>query len=358
MECAPATECLTKISMSDDFAKRAFAQIDSFISDHPEYSRADEKQPRQGATNRVVFGRRGEKPVVFKVFCQGERKERECFAYGHWGKTDLIPKLLEVVDPDMIVTTHVSGNLMKSDRVFIAAFPKAGSSFVTNVLCDYTGYGERKYAEPGMHKDLVIQRLKAVCGEPHIVKQHTIALPKNLELMHKFEIRPVVLVRNIFDGLVSLNDYLPAMDRDNFLMPNLEGRSPEERLRATVLFCAPFYIQFYVSWWRAEKSGFPVCWVSYEEMLSDKTGFFERIIEFCDIPLEERLSESIAKCDVKSGNRIKNANRFNVGIAGRGEQIDGELRQHIHGLCSFFPEVDFSLIGIQNPGKNEAREKR
>lgn len=235
---------------------------------------------------------------------------------------------------------------MKADRIFIAAFPKAGSSFVTNVLCDYTGFKERKYAEPGMHKDLVVARLQAASGKPHIVKQHTIALPKNLELMREFEMRPVVLVRNIFDGLVSLNDYLPAMDRDNFLMPNVDGCGPEERLRATVLFCAPFYIQFYVSWWRAERAGFPVCWVTYEEMLSDKPAFFEKIVEFCGMPVEDRLSDSIAECDVRSGKRIKNANRFNVGVAGRGKQIPEDLKEHILGLCSFFPEIDFSLIGI------------
>ena len=75
---------------------------------------------------------------------------------------------------------------------------------MTNVLCDYTGYEERKYAEPGMHKDLVVERLRTASGAPHVVKQHTVALPKNVALMRECSLRPVVLVRNIFDTMESV----------------------------------------------------------------------------------------------------------------------------------------------------------
>lgn len=92
--------------MSDDFTRNSLARIDAFIAQHPEYTRVGVDQPRQGATNRVVFGRRGDEPIVFKVFCEAERKQRECFAYRHWRETRLVPRLLADVEPDMIVTTR------------------------------------------------------------------------------------------------------------------------------------------------------------------------------------------------------------------------------------------------------------
>ena len=235
---------------------------------------------------------------------------------------------------------------MQAASIFIAAFPKAASTFATNVLCDYTGYEEQKYAEPGLHKDLVVQRLRDASGRRHVVKQHTVALPKNVRLMREFSLRPVVLVRNVFDSLVSLSEYLGQRDRDNFLMPNIRGCDPASRLRGTVQFCAPFYVQFYVSWWRTSVSGLETCWVTYEEMLADKKAFFTRILDFYGIPSQGRLCESIAKFDVRPSNRIANDNLFNVGVAGRGERIPPHLRQHVVELCDFFPEVDFSRVGI------------
>ena len=235
---------------------------------------------------------------------------------------------------------------MQTDSIFIAAFPKAASTFVTNVLRDYTGYQEYKYAEPGMHKDLVLQRLRDAAGRRLVVKQHTVALPRDLELMRWFGLRPVVLVRNVFDSLVSLSEYLAQRDRDNFLMPNVHGADPETRLRATVRFCAPFYVQFYVSWRRAEAAGHEVCWLTYEEMLADKPAFFARILDYYGIPRDERLRESISRLDVRAGKPIDNANRFNVGVTGRGEIIPQDLRRHVQDLCAFFPEVDFSRMGV------------
>ncbi len=130
------------------------------------------------------------------------------------------------------VSTEEDG--MKADNIFIAAFPKAASTFVVNVLCDFTGYEERKFAEPGMHKDLVVARLEDASDRQCVVKQHTIALPQNLKLMRQFSLRPIVLVRNIFDSLVSLSEYLASRDRDNFLMPNVHDCDAEARLRACV----------------------------------------------------------------------------------------------------------------------------
>ncbi len=99
--------------MPDDwatqFTKEALAKIDAFIAGHPGYTRQGVEQPRQGATNRVVFARRGDGVVVLKVFCEAERKERECFGLRHWRDTGLVPELMWDADPRMIVMSRVPG---------------------------------------------------------------------------------------------------------------------------------------------------------------------------------------------------------------------------------------------------------
>ena len=74
--------------MPDDWATRftreALTKVDAFIAERPGYTKDGVAQPRQGATNRVVFARRGDDLVVLKVFCNTERRDRECFAFRHW----------------------------------------------------------------------------------------------------------------------------------------------------------------------------------------------------------------------------------------------------------------------------------
>jgi hypothetical protein len=106
--------------MSDDWPTRftgeALAKVDAYIAAHPGYTRQDVEQPAQGATNRVIFARRDGELVVFKVFCEVERKERECFALRHWQETELVPELIWDADPRMIVTSCLPGVSLPAAR--------------------------------------------------------------------------------------------------------------------------------------------------------------------------------------------------------------------------------------------------
>lgn len=92
------------------FAQQARDKVDAYIALHPEYTTQDVEQPGQGSTNHVVFAKTKGKLVVFKVFCEIERKQRECFALDHWADTGLIPLHLVDAGSDMIVISHIPGH--------------------------------------------------------------------------------------------------------------------------------------------------------------------------------------------------------------------------------------------------------
>jgi hypothetical protein len=105
----------------DPFTSAALAHVDAYIAAHPEYSRQGVSQPGQGATNRVVFARRSAEIVVFKVFCQPERRQREVFAFHHWQSTGLIPSLIAELDETTIVMSHLPGVYLHQARRVDAA---------------------------------------------------------------------------------------------------------------------------------------------------------------------------------------------------------------------------------------------
>jgi hypothetical protein len=98
------------------FTAEALAKVDAFLVEHSGYTRDGVEQPGQGATNRVIFAHRDHEVVVFKVFCEAERKERECFGLRHWAKTGLVPQLLWDVDSRMIVMSYVAGTYLRESR--------------------------------------------------------------------------------------------------------------------------------------------------------------------------------------------------------------------------------------------------
>lgn len=122
--------------MSNDwathFTQDALAKVDAFIAEHPEYSRDGVPQPGQGSTNRVMFARSGDRLVVLKVFCEVERKERECFGLRHWRDTGLVPELIWEADPTLIVMSHVPG-------VYLSQAPEADGEEAWRAACREVG---------------------------------------------------------------------------------------------------------------------------------------------------------------------------------------------------------------------------
>ena len=98
------------------FSLEALAKVDGFMAEHGRLTRQGVEQPGQGTTNRVIFVRGQDGLVVFKVFCEAERKDRECFALRHWRATGLVPELIWDVDATMIAMSHVPGIWLATAR--------------------------------------------------------------------------------------------------------------------------------------------------------------------------------------------------------------------------------------------------
>jgi len=80
-------------------------------------------------------------------------------------------------------------------------------------------------------------------------------------------------------------------------------------------------------------------WVTYEDMVADQEMFFRQILDYCDIPYNEVSLARINRENQPEG-------RFNVGVTGRGDILSDAQRDFVRNLTSYYPEVDFSRMGI------------
>src|SRR6187551_3281662 len=96
--------------------------------------------------------------------------------------------------------------------ILLACMPKSGSSFLSAALAQAAGYPlyQFVYTYDRNEQDLYLPALVSGLGlpSPTVTQQHVRATGSNLDLTQVFNLRVVLLVRNLFDALVSLRDHI------------------------------------------------------------------------------------------------------------------------------------------------------
>src|SRR5439155_18240422 len=112
---------------------------------------------------------------------------------------------------------------------------------------------------------------------------------RTVGLMRDFGIRPVVLVRNVFDVVVSIRHFLltegcgkwPTFFTTDERFRQLDEPTQYEQI---VELGLPWYFDFFVSWAGVAREGaLETMWLTYESAAADWAGALQRIAEFYDL---------------------------------------------------------------------------
>ncbi len=237
------------------------------------------------------------------------------------------------------------------DTIFVTAVPKSASSFLLRALTAVTGYPITRLSHgvERQEQDLYYPCLVDAHGQSKVTRHHTRATSPNLELMKAFQIRPVILVRNFFDVVPSIRDYLYREGFENFPCMYADDRFPDldeaTQVDAIIEMAMPWYFKFYAGWFdaiaRREVDGL---WMNFEEMATDWNGALRKILEFHGI---ERSDAEIAKALEHTRSLGREKTRLNEGKVGRGKLLlTEEQRGRIRDMARFYPWVDFGRVGI------------
>ena len=235
--------------------------------------------------------------------------------------------------------------------IFLAAMPKSGSTFLSRTLVKVTGY-ERFYmgsAYWNTEQELYLPRLVDAYGRGTVTQQHPRGNRVNRDLMLQLGIRPVILIRDIHDIVVSVRDHLISESVEKlpgvYAGPDFLQLPKKDQLEFIISHCLPWFFGFYVFWFLADQRNcIETLWLSYEEMTANWEGSVKKILNFYGI---QRTTEEIRRALEAVRGRPRRETRVNVGVAGRGATLLSERQKaEIERLASFYPSVDFSRIGI------------
>ncbi len=232
-------------------------------------------------------------------------------------------------------------------HLFIACVPKSASTFLKNLLLNLTGYRDlfTVYAAGQSEHEIYLPTLRESADRDTVTQQHCRASDANLHLMQAFAIRPVVLVRNIFDSVMSLLDfYNKGAFQTSYFRADWPLLDDETKIDLLIENVIPWYFQFVASWDLAEKQQrIEVHWLSYEELIADKPSSVLKVLEFYGLGASRRGVEQRIR-EIESQERKI---RFNKGVTGRGRSgLNDRQQERVRRLKRYYPSTDFSRIGL------------
>lgn len=251
----------------------------------------------------------------------------------------------------------------KKPYLFLAFPPKCGGTFIRDVLGKAVGAGLTRPGHSFGGRDVspylptfALQTLSPTGPAAFMTHAHMIAYYANVQTLSLFGIKPVVMKRSIPDMLRSFYDqfqresYNPDGSVSRTLFCGVYGgtRQPQlseaEKKDFFIHHQAPWYIQFYASWYGAAREGLlPVHWTSYEVFRQDPQGVITEILRFYGLSSRAHLVPDLLKQAEENKARL----RFNKGVPGRGaEFFEPRHIAHLHKLAAGYPEVDFVGEGL------------
>lgn len=249
----------------------------------------------------------------------------------------------------------------RTRRMLVAAPMKSGSTFVSKALSsafnlprislimllarayDYASLGAAQRA----HEIDELALLSACCRpDGFLAHHHMVGSPYLASQAALYGIDVVLIRRNIFDMLISLDDFtLKHLAEDPRQEPYFQhGVSAryatldfEDRITRLLDRHLGFYVNYYTSWTLAEAHDLiKPFWISYEDEIAGGTR-----------ALSGRIAEAFARSDMEAGRVAASLGQggkmehvhFNKGVAGRGRAIPGRNRERVLEAFADFAEV-------------------
>lgn len=243
-------------------------------------------------------------------------------------------------------------------KIAICCMPKSGSTHIMTSLQRMPGleklaitYLHKPYMNPdfvgAMSVEHEIDELSLLFlemrGGDWVSHMHTKWTPYTEQVFKAHGIRPIVVFRNIFDAIVSMDDMLRKDQVSGFSMirvpQNYAAIPDDERLAFLCGYVGPWYLDYVVSWSRMQA---PHLKLYYEE---DVLGFgpqtMAKLRDFLDLQADD--AEMAAAFQVT--DEVKGRSRWNQGVAGRGERIPADARERLRQLSRIYEkDVDFSKV--------------
>lgn len=241
-------------------------------------------------------------------------------------------------------------------QFLITSMPKSGTTTLRNGLIEYGKCVPTMFSsymsqtEHELVEEKIFKGLSKNIGNNVVGSSHTKYNYNTLDMIYKYQLKTIVLYRDIRACLASLVDHwkksttMPFCHLTNKQLDEAREKSRLTELHIAVLIAAPWYIHFYLSWESLRKSKM------YNELPVSIKPIYIRYEDIFNENLDQNFLSLLNKTGLgsKKNVNIKSVSgRFNKGQAKRGKELfmnDSNAQIALENLLDCYPKTDFSQI--------------
>lgn len=262
------------------------------------------------------------------------------------------------------IAEGLTGQLGSEVRILLACMPKSGSTMLATILESMPGMDTAKLvpAYKRREQELCINAIERIqirsagrlrrwrneladegtheqAPQGYVAQHHVRYSTPTEKILTNYNLKPVVLVRNIFDIVPSVRDHYRNASTDMsmaYVGEEMTNWSDDQLHNFIADMVVPWYFNFYRSWLdRSDK-----LLVTYEALVRDTPEIVAEVLDYCGVSYrEEDVDRAIAASAQKD-------TRKNKGVTGRGDQLSDKVRAKIAAYADYYPDVDFRPIGL------------
>jgi hypothetical protein len=228
------------------------------------------------------------------------------------------------------------------NHILISAMPKSGSTYLTNIVSTLINCKSVNLAHLGSNREQELDRVALMLNNKrnYVAKAHIKNSAVTNQYSDYYNLKKIVLIRNLHDVVMSLYDHLNNRDEATKCpMANFSLEMREWNREKCLLYIArhfvPWYVSFYLSW----KDADDILLINYHELVSDFSKSISNIINFIGLNFSSDYHSEL----LKSVNEMDN--RKNIGISGRGRDLPKSVKQEIFNVVN-------SHLGLGSSDKN------
>jgi len=232
--------------------------------------------------------------------------------------------------------------MTRSPHILLACMPKSGSTFLSTVLASYPKFKQVNLIPSHGHLDQELSelRLSRFNHLSYAAQVHVRNSAWTQHLIDKYNLTPVVLVRNLADTVISIRDHLR---RESTVLPmaffqEAHAKLPDAELEECIVNLAmPWYLNFYLGWKQCKK--LPI--VFYDDVLENPETVVASILDAVGVNPDRK--------DIQGALDIARhkETRLNVGVGGRGKKLAPKAAEALNRLLDWYPEMKDDRLFIE-----------
>ena len=227
-------------------------------------------------------------------------------------------------------------------HILIACMPKSASTYVATVISELSGMRRCRLTPSwgAREQELSQIRLSRYNHSSYVAQHHIKYSDWTGELIKKYRMTPVVMVRNLADCMVSAMDHYRAAPEPSPLATldkAILDQEPDEFEASVIKLAIPWYLNFYVGWYEAGAPFF-----DYDDLTSNPISGISGMLDEAGLQYTDaEIETAIARC-------VARETRFNVGKPGRGENLSPNAASALLDLLSLYPSYQNTPLFLKS----------